>query len=413
MNLQTVTQLNNFLLETERGPNERRIIMARKRSYQKGNVEWHNSQWTLRYRQWNYDTLRWEQKRVMLEGNFKNEKEARRAAGPIMVDVNKHNNDGRSIAPRPVTFEQFVGTRFADYQKQQRHQPGTLKSYDAALRMYLLPVLADKPLSEITPANITDALKKVEHLASATKARIYAVLHVIFDLAEQFDIINESPGRPKIHRPTVERKKRSVLNADQIRAVIAVMPEEYRLLLLMLALTGKRIGEILALRWMDFDPEKSELSINHTLYKGKLKQPKTKSSIGMVYLDPQIAALLVEHRCQSKFQSPTDFIFCRPDGRPCNDGQIRHHLHIAMERAGIEQKKSEHGFHIFRHSAGSLLYAKTNDLKLVQNALGHTRTETTSNIYVHIEQQKATQASSVLAGEIMDIETARKKDKAG
>ena len=59
-----------------------------------------------------------------------------------------------------------------------------------------------------------------------------------------------------------------------------------------------------------------------------------------------------------------------------------------------------------------MLYAETNDLKLVQKALGHSRTEITGNIYVHLQEEKRSSASDILAGKILDM-TARKKDKAG
>jgi integrase len=41
------------------------------------------------------------------------------------------------------------------------------------------------------------------------------------------------------------------------------------------------------------------------------------------------------------------------------------------------------GFHCFRHSAGSFVNSQTGNLKLAQKLLGHSRYETTANVYTH------------------------------
>ena len=41
------------------------------------------------------------------------------------------------------------------------------------------------------------------------------------------------------------------------------------------------------------------------------------------------------------------------------------------------------GFHCFRHSAGSFVNSQTGNMKLAQRLLGHSRYETTANVYRH------------------------------
>jgi site-specific recombinase XerD len=80
---------------------------------------------------------------------------------------------------------------------------------------------------------------------------------------------------------------------------------------------------------------------------------------------------------------------------------VRKHLHKAMDEAGIERVKGKHGHHIFRHSAGTLLYAKSRDLKLVQGTLRHSDISTTSDIYVHLGDEVLNEGSEILATEIL------------
>lgn len=77
------------------------------------------------------------------------------------------------------------------------------------------------------------------------------------------------------------------------------------------------------------------------------------------------------------------------------------HLHDAIEGAGIEQKKGAHGFHIFRHTAGSLAYNRSRDLKAVQNLLRHANVSTTADIYVHAGEDVVSEQLGHLAEEIL------------
>jgi integrase len=139
-------------------------------------------------------------------------------------------------------------------------------------------------------------------------------------------LIEKSPVRSKLHKPELAKVEKPTLKAAQIREVLSHLSDEQeRLFNLLLAVTGMRVGEGIALRWLDFDAQACEISINHTLYRGKLKEPKTKGSKAKIKLAPQIAALLLAHKEGSSFQASEDFIFCRKDGIPLDARLIRRH----------------------------------------------------------------------------------------
>jgi len=58
-----------------------------------------------------------------------------------------------------------------------------------------------------------------------------------------------------------------------------------------------------------------------------------------------------------------------------------------MKAAGIIRVSRSHGFHIFRHSAASILYAERGDLKQTQEFLGHARISTTADVYTHVDDK--------------------------
>ena len=161
------------------------------------------------------------------------------------------------------------------------------------------------------------------------------------------------------------------------------------------------MGEVLVLRRMDFHSGSRDLCINHTLYRGRLKQPKTKTSKRRIKLAASIAKLIDSHLTTSQFTAPDDFIFCRKHGHPEEPSALRAHLYQSMDRAGIRRVPRQSGFHCLRHSAGTLLYLISRDMRMVQELLGHSDISITSSVYVHPGERVVTEASEILTQEIL------------
>ena len=71
-------------------------------------------------------------------------------------------------------------------------------------------------------------------------------------------------------------------------------------------------------------------------------------------------------------------------------------LYPALDRAGIIRGKRTHGFHLFRHTGGSVVRAVTGDMKLTQIQVGHSSMSTTADVYVHAADSDLERASEVL-----------------
>jgi integrase len=380
--------------------------MTRKKTYQKGSVRLHYGSWSLRIRELDHTSGKWTTRRTVL-GKFKDKKAALKAADPIIREVNEHNNTEPKKLYEELTFKEFINTRWKMYRETAKHQPSTIENHDSLIKNHLLPFFKEKKLREVQPSDVSKFLhskEKDEKLSANTMQSLYGLLRLMFDIAAQFDLIEKSPVRPKLHKPEMEKVKKPTLTATEIRAILQLLPnEQERIFALLLAVTGMRIGEALALRWMDFNATKSELSINHTLFRQKLKKPKTESSIDTLKLDPRIAGLLLSHREKSSFRAKGDFIFCRPDGRPLNPSALRNHLYGVLDGLEIERASGKFGYHIFRHSAGTILHRKTRDLKLVQETLRHADISTTSDIYVHLDDVVLGEGSRILTDEILGV----------
>jgi integrase len=74
---------------------------------------------------------------------------------------------------------------------------------------------------------------------------------------------------------------------------------------------------------------------------------------------------------------------------------------VQMDKAEIKRVSRKYSFHIFRHSAGTLLYTKSRDLKLVQGTLRHADLSVTSDIYVHLDDKVLNEGAEILTAEIL------------
>jgi integrase len=75
-------------------------------------------------------------------------------------------------------------------------------------------------------------------------------------------------------------------------------------------------------------------------------------------------------------------------------------LYPVLDRLQLPRPARSSGFHRFRHSAGSFVNAQTGNLKLAQKLLGHSRYETTANIYTHSTADQEREAATAVEGAI-------------
>ena len=368
-------------------------------SFQAGKVEFHFNRWTVRYRERDYSG-RWKTRRKILEG-CKDKKDALQAASLVMADVNRSNNNPNPRTEQVGTFREFVEGLWMLYTTNEGLQPSTVYTYDKILQRYLLPKFGDKKLTAITRVDVTMFFARLPKLSASYLRIIYALLSSIFELAVEYDLIENKPTRRKLHKPKHVEREKPILSAPMLKVLIDQVEEDFKLFVLIIAVGALRVGEALALRRFNFDARRQTLSVTHTLWNGQLQTPKTEASNRVLHLPDLLVGLFEAHLAKSEFKGASDFIFHRSDGSPFNQNHVREGvLYKAMEKVGIKREKGRYGFHILRHSAGSIIHARTGDLKLTQKALGHAKVSTTSDIYVHLEEETLKVATELMAGEI-------------
>jgi integrase len=357
-------------------------MTRKKRSFQKGYAfqrKGVRDRWVIRYRQ------------LTADGKWRHRAETvlsprRKDAETVLADRLRAVNGGQKL-PAEIRFDEFAQTHWETY-LEQNLKPSTRAAHRSNLKAHLLPTFGKMLLAEIAPAQVLAFLaqKREAGLSQKTLVNLYTLLQKILNLAVDLEFLQANPMR-RVPKPRVMRAEKPTLTPAQVRAVVDATPEYMRALVVLLYLTGVRIGEALGLKWADMDFDRGKLYIRRSVWKGGEQEPKSRRSIRAKHLPPRLAQALKRHRELSFYTALEDYVFANGAGCSYDPDDLRKRvLYPAMGKAGIARTAARaFGFHIFRHSAGSQMQEQTGDLKQTQSFLGHSGIAITGDTYIHLQ----------------------------
>jgi integrase len=169
------------------------------------------------------------------------------------------------------------------------------------------------------------------------------------------------------------------LTEAELRLLVEKTPEDFKLLVELLAKTGLRVGEAFALRWQDI--EGNRLCVRRRWYKGSFDKPKSKFGRRDVPLSPAFAKRLWAARKASQHPEDTALVSAGRNGRPPGYSNVLNRvLKPAAKAAGVPWV----GFHTLRHTCASMLFRNGYNAKQVQKFLGHLSAAFTLDTYIHL-----------------------------
>ena len=129
-------------------------------------------------------------------------------------------------------------------------------------------------------------------------------------------------------------------------------------------LTGLRAGELLAITSKDIDIKNKTLSINKTKHNsGIFTSPKTLSSVRTIEINNQTLEILM------RYMSASETLF-----------------DTTIQTLNQNLKKVKLSTHMFRHTHVALLVEAGVPIKVISERLGHSKIDTTLDIYTHITE---------------------------
>ena len=108
----------------------------------------------------------------------------------------------------------------------RRYKPATLRGYERALRLRVLPVLGDARLSDIARADVQDLADRLtaEGLSASTVQNTLDPLRKIFDRAVRRDLVVVDPTEGlELRRPDGKRDR--IASPAEAAALLAALPD--------------------------------------------------------------------------------------------------------------------------------------------------------------------------------------------
>lgn len=309
----------------------------------------------------------------------------------------KINKKIKTNNAKSVTFGEIYSLFYRQWEKTVKES--TKHTYLFVDNIIKKEINNDILLVNIDRRFIQEKLDKIlEEKSYQTATRVRIRLKNIFEYALNYSYIDNnevtftSVPKPPATIEEIEQKREKFLTMEEIKKLIdslnsKVYNQKYGDMVLVLALTGMRYGELVALQLknIDFQNKKIEIAGNFDSIHKIKTIPKTRKSIRNIKVSEAALEAIKRQiiRLTERFQPLTDddYIFCfdvwnSPITLPTFSQIIKKYGAIA----GIEKNLSSH---VFRHSHISYLAEAGLPIKSIMDRVGHANAKMTLEIYSH------------------------------
>lgn len=366
--------------------------MSRRRCYQEGSVFKRGTRQKVWVARWWEDAIGTDNqmrriRRSQVLGTVA-EIPTRREAQHMLDDLLRRTNSGEHRPQAVLTFSSFTEDRWKpDVYPTLKFS--SQKFYDNMIDTHLIPVFGDTQLRLITKDAVQSFLNAKAKNGSSWKTvkHIRTAFGTIIEAAVKDDLLISNPVRKTRlpQRGPVEESQE--ISPATIQIILEKLPEPSRAIATLLASTGLRIGELLALRWQDVDLEKKYLWVRQTVYEGHFDEPKSKRSKRKVPLAPISLHILSTLR-RSEVDTSA-LIFAARNGSPLSRRNLlNRQLKPVCKSLGF----ADVNWHWFRHAHATLLDSVGATLGTTQALLGHSSSDVTREIYIESVPEDARKA---------------------
>jgi integrase len=307
----------------------------------------------------------------------------------------------------------------------------TTDHYKMFMRISISPAMGTLPIDAVTPQRITDWINGQVDAGYAAKtiANRHGFLSGMFQHAvEVSEILRKNPCA-RTNLPNSEQEEMVFLSPDEFTQLLSYIPPYWQPLVFLIASTGLRWGEAVALKPRDFDIAHSTLRVSRAWKKSKARgwyvgAPKTTMSKRTVSVPADAMAAVLP-----LIKSGNEWVFVNRYGDPVRQQKFwefawaparnlangkpafakgRGTDEVWAPRTGgvwDRQPAAEPigkwpRIHDLRHSHASWLINRGVPLTVIQRRLGHESVKTTSDTYGHLSPDML-QAAADVTGQVL------------
>lgn len=326
----------------------------------------------------------------------KTQKEVAQKLRQLAVEV----DNGTYQEPSKMTVGQWLDTWASLYLGDVKPRTGDLYKR-TTIQVYLKPAFGGLKLELLKPIDVqrlyTALQGREKPLSPKTIRNIHGILHKAMGQAVELGYLRSNPAAP-CKLPKVEKTQIKPLDNHAIKAFLqAAQGNRFENIFLTTLFTGMREGEVLGLKWdcVDFQ--------HGTILIGRQLQRKVDGADGFTLVSPKngkarkiapapfvLEILRQQQARQAQWQQAageiwedTGLVFTDEAGHNLTPRSVYGQFKKLIAQAGYPNTR----FHDLRHSYAVAAIQSGDDIKTVQENLGHHTAAFTLDVYGHVTDQ--------------------------
>ncbi|NCB51152.1 MAG: site-specific integrase [Clostridia bacterium] len=331
------------------------------------------------------------EKQIQKSVYAKTQKEVRQKLSQIVTEI----DDGTFVVPCNMTLSEWLDIWLKEYIGNVK--PATDKSYNDLVRLNIKPALGMTSLSKLTPHMIQQMynnLQREKGLSPKSVKNVHGVLHRAMEQAVRLGYLRVNPLNA-VTLPRITKKEIKPLDDEELAAFLKeIQGNTYEYVFFVTVFTGMRQGEVMGLTWDCVDFERRTLLVNkqHNKVKGcseynfgGLKNDKPRL---LEVAEAVMNVLQRQKNLQSKWaeqlgdawDNRDNLVFTTEQGRYLCNQTVYLAFKKVVKKLGLDEVR----FHDLRHTYAVNSIKSGDDIKTVQENLGHHTAAFTLDTYAHV-----------------------------
>lgn len=309
------------------------------------------------------------------------------------------SDTGTYFEPKKITLEKWVEVWLDEY-VQPSVKPLTYSAYKASAKTHIIPALGHINLAHLNPTQVQafyNDLLRVKKISPKTIRNIHGVLHKALDQAVELRYIGINPTNA-CKLPRVERKEIKPLTEAEIAAFMdTAKDDEFADIFTVTLFLGLRRGEVCGLSWDAVSFKTNTITIKQQLCiardgTGYYIAPTKSDKIRAITAPQFIMDLLREVKreqaierveCAFTWKNEHNLVFTNHEGQHIAPVTLYSHFKRIAEKIG----RADARFHDLRHTYAVTALQEGDDVKTVQQNLGHATASFTLDVYGHVSEK--------------------------
>lgn len=318
-----------------------------------------------------------------------------------MRAAQKAADDGTYFEPTRLTVREWL-EKWLDEYVALSAKPLTLAAYRSSSNTHIIPALGKIPLKSLNPTQIQEfynSLTREKGLSAKTVKNVHGILHEALDQAVKLRYIGLNAS-DACTLPRVEKKELQPLTEDEIAAFLREIAdgEPLKNLFTVALFTGMREGEVCGLSWDSVDFINGTITVKQQLCREKKKDsqlyigsPKNDKSRTLTVAPFVMEILRETYRQQNQWRKTAgaawenewNLVFTTETGRYIIPQTAFRRFKRIAEKIGRPDAR----FHDLRHTFAVTSIQEGDDIKTVQENLGHATASFTLDVYGHVSEK--------------------------